>query len=82
MNDFVGEVEGSDVWLCYGRVSGHTPPTYYDDLTREQDGSVPARGCRVIEFNSVTKTLTTWIETQTQKDHNSLIAKRIAIINA
>jgi len=70
LNDYVGELD--NIWLCYGRVSGFTEPTYYSEeihLTNHK------RGARVIEYNNETKELSTWIETEDEKLTNSFISR-------
>jgi hypothetical protein len=85
-NDYVGYLfkiyevlisdrEVEDVWLAFGRVSGHTAPSYYGF---EVNGpKCPARGCRVIEYNSHNKQLSTWVETLAGTVHDSFISKTI-----
>eukprot|EP00959_Pyramimonas_sp_CCMP1952_P140561 2941364-Pyramimonas_sp.AAC.1 len=61
-NDAVVEKDG--VWLCYGRVSGYTPPSDYEGSLR---GPIPfQRGIRVLQYTKLEgggcSTLSTWIE--------------------
>jgi len=72
-NDYVSELD--NIWLGYGRVTAFTPPSYYDDLKNQ--AKCPERGGRVIQYDSQSKTLSTWIETVKGKVPNSFISKII-----
>jgi len=70
LNDFVGELDNQ--WLCYGRVSGFTEPTYY---SQEIHLTSHKRGARVIEYNQDTRELSTWIETEDDIVMDSMVSK-------
>lgn len=69
-NDYVGEKDG--IWLSYGCVSGFTEPTYYFNEDYQ-----PMRGGRVIQYNSMNKELSTWIEYMEERNNSSFVSKRI-----
>jgi len=71
LNDYVSELD--NIWLCYGRVTGFTEPAYYAEeihLTNLK------RGGRIIEYDSTTKQLSTWIETMDGKVESSFISRQ------
>jgi len=71
LNDYVSELEG--IWLVYGRVSGYTEPAYYANL---EHLTTIKRGCRVVEYNSENKELSTWIENYEHTETDSFISKK------
>jgi len=72
-NDFVGELDG--IWLGYGRVTCSTEPSVYSDYSNSL--FCPARGGRVVRYNSATKQLSTWIETAHGQEDGTHITKLI-----
>lgn len=68
-------VEQAGMLLCYGRVSGHTPPSDYEGSLR---GPIPfQRGIRAIrcKFHSNGSCLETWIENTDQQEVESLVTR-------
>jgi hypothetical protein len=72
-NDFTGVLDY--VWLCYGRVSGFSPPSFYSNIANSS--RCAQRGGRVIRYDSANGELATWIETADGRDEKSYIARRI-----
>jgi len=72
LNDYVSEKD--NIWLCYGRVSGFTEPACY---FQEEQLTSNVRGSRIIEYDSETKELSTWIETSDSKLEDSFISRKI-----
>jgi len=70
-NDYVAELDG--VWLGYGRVTGYTEPSVYSDYSNSR--YCPERGGRVIKYNSSSKQLSTWIETQNGPEQGSFLVR-------
>jgi len=86
LNDFVSEFKG--VWLAYGRNSGFAPACYYkprnysmEKFTAREYSKYPARGARVIKYNSETHELSTWIETANGPESGTLIKRQIEVIS-
>jgi len=72
-NDYVGELE--DILLVYGRVSGHTEPSVYGDFLNST--RCPVRGGRVVQYDSSSKELITWVETTHGPEEGSHFKKKI-----